>query len=237
MPLFGRSRPDEPDTVSAAEPVTSPGPARHQLWSAVGVEEPHAVVPMFGSAIRELPRWPQRMGYCVVGTPAGGAIVATDGLSDDFVAGHPLTRDGAGFGLELFVHSHEPLTQHDAAAGWQMSLLIQAGHHAARTGDLVDRLRADTHVTIGLGDTNAPASHLDGDGRVTVLLGAVDPLVPGHLATTSGDVRLVSVVPLTPTQAHQARGGAGDLLRLANDLTARRGGALAFYGATERWTR
>ncbi len=234
MPGFRRPPPH--DGPAGHDEMDAAG-ARTRFWTSIGASAPDAVRPMFGSTIRDLPRWPQRIGYQVLGTPAGGSIVTTDGLSDDFAPDHPRSAPGPGFGLELFVHTSEPLTPGDAAAGWQMSLLIQAGHHAADAGDLRERLRRDVVVPLDLTGTNAPASHLDTNGQVTVLLGVADPLVPASFEVPSGMVLAVSIVPLTPEQVSRARASLGDRHRLAHDLTARRGGALAFYGATERWTR
>ncbi len=207
---------------------------RTWCWRQVGDLAAERISPLLGPAYLDQPRWPRRPAFRLIDLAGEASVVATDGLTDALPSDDPRWDRRPGFGVECFVRSNEQLTPGDVGSSWQLALMIELGQRVAGDDDVRRRLVGDDVIVVTVDLPAAPETHRVRGGRLPVLLGAEDSLVPGKLRTARGDqVRLVSAVPLDPVQAEAAGRNLRARRRLATQLGKRRGGAIAMFAAVE----
>ncbi|WP_342747787.1 imm11 family protein [Melittangium boletus] len=165
--------------------------AREAAWRTLGELEEAAIVPIVSVG----PEWPgQRRAWRVIHRAMRRLLLVTDGLSDPF-PGHE--APSVGFGLELAIETDEPVQ--DVQGSWALGVLQRvanevAEHERVRTAALTGQL------TMEVSGKEMPRSLVTQEGRVGVLLGLASNTLPRHFATPAGEVRLVTVKTLLPSE-------------------------------------
>ncbi|MBF4461361.1 MULTISPECIES: hypothetical protein [unclassified Rathayibacter] len=187
---------------------------RAEMWRAVGALDRTVVVSTEDPGTRGGARWPTDHRAFLRIERADSVVLATDGLSDPF---DRLARPGTGLGLELCLESSAlcGVPAADLWNHWHFRVLYEAARRAALQG-VCCRTGLDTARLAG---TSAPASWLDADGCVGVLLGLRSPRLPEHIELATGEAELVTLTPLRPQEYAwaavdaTARAEIGDRLR------------------------
>ncbi|WP_114203061.1 hypothetical protein [Janibacter anophelis] len=157
--------------------------------------------------------WPGgASAYIVVTTPHSG-IVATDGLSDSGEGGGP------GLGVELYVEGRELVSGPMGEGRWLTGVLEEAAGALAGAGESLGRALADHAVlSLELSDEHAPDGWAS-DGRLGALVGVELPGRPAQFQVDDATVRVLTVVPLRPSELAVVRAeGAAGRARVAEGL-------------------
>ncbi|HZH75137.1 MAG TPA: DUF1629 domain-containing protein [Archangium sp.] len=173
--------------------------ARDATWRTLGELEEEAIVPLVPAG----PEWPgQRQAWRVIHRSGGRTLLVTDGLSDPF---HGHEEPSPGFGLELALETDEPIE--DVQESWAHQLLQRvanevAGHERVRQAALTGL------VSMEVSGQGMPRSLVTEEGRVAVLLGVESRTLPRHFSAPFGEVKLVTVKALLPSElAYRVRHG------------------------------
>jgi nitrogen regulatory protein PII len=165
--------------------------AREAAWRTLGELEETALVPIVPGG----PAWPgQRQAWRVIRRAGRRLLLVTDGLSDPF-PGHAV--HSVGFGLELAIETDEPVK--DIQGSWALQLLHRVANEVAEH-ERVRKAALTGLLTMEVSGKGMPKSLVTKDGRVGVLLGVESSTLPQHLTIPAGDVRLVTVKALLPTE-------------------------------------
>lgn len=205
--------------------------ARSEAWKAVGTLDDQALTFMINPAFAGMPKWPDlRQSYSVVHLENGHTIIATDGLSDPFGAGHT-HQDQAknGFGMELYVEIEEPFDMATAGSKWWFQLLYQESLQVAYHGTILDTLdKYDDILSSELYDVTDLPEDRKNQGRAPVMLGVPSERVPRQVEGPLGPIRFVSLTLLTLDELQHAIGDAANGRRyIADELTKQYGGPLS----------
>jgi hypothetical protein len=173
--------------------------ARDAAWRTLGELEEEAIVPIVPAG----PAWPgQRQAWRVIRRSGGRTLLVTDGLSDPF-SEHE--EPSPGFGLEFALETDEPVE--DVQESWALQLLQRvanevAGHERVREAALTGLLSME------VSGQGMPTSLVTEEGRVAVLLGVESRTLPRQFSTPFGEVQLVTVKVLLPSElAYRMRHG------------------------------
>ncbi|RKG92451.1 hypothetical protein D7V88_06100 [Corallococcus terminator] len=182
--------------------------ARESVWKGLGTLDDDFVISMVLGG-----DWPAgSQAWRVIRRPSGNTLVVTDGLSAPFA--DILDRPTAGFGFELAMETPEPLP--DLEKSWLVQLLERVGNELAGHEKLRGALERGT-LSMEVAGAHLPETLLTPEGRVAVLLGMATESLPARFAVPGGDVRLVTVKALLPSELEwllqQGRGGAAELAR------------------------
>ncbi|WP_342747659.1 imm11 family protein [Melittangium boletus] len=181
--------------------------ARGPFWRTLGRLDEEAIIPIVvGGA------WPaRRQVWRIIHRAEGRTLLVTDGLSDFFV---DRVEPSVGFGLELALETDEPLK--DVEKSWPLLLLERVADEVAEHERVRERLRTG-FLSMEVSGKDMPEPLVTREGRVGVLLGMESSELPRGFAMPAGEVRLVTVKVLLPTElayllAH-GRTGRDELLR------------------------
>jgi hypothetical protein len=164
---------------------------RESVWRSLGQLEETAIVPIVPGG----PAWPgQRQAWRIIHRTGGRSLLVTDGLSDPF-PGHDVPS--VGFGLELAIETDEPLK--DVEGSWTFVSLQRVADEIAEH-ERVRKAALTGLLTMEVSGRGMPKSLITKDGRVGVLLGLESSTLLRHFSTPAGEVRLVTVKVLLPTE-------------------------------------
>jgi hypothetical protein len=165
--------------------------AREAFWRTLGELEETAIVPIVPGG----PAWPgHRHAWRVIHRTGRRLLLVTDGLSDPF-AGHE--APSMGFGLELAIETDEPVK--DVQGSWVLLVLQRVANEVAEH-ERVRKAALTGQLTMEVSGKGMPKSLVTQDGRVGVLLGLTSSTLPQRLDTPAGEVRLVTVKTLLPSE-------------------------------------
>ncbi|MFD1720406.1 hypothetical protein, partial [Amnibacterium endophyticum] len=178
--------------------------ALRDAWSSVGeVEELEAPL--------SAPPGTRNQGWLLVRPEDGDPLLATDGLH----AGEGVAALGPG--AEVFIVDPDAGTD-----SWRFALLAAVARRVRASGlHLPAELERYGTLSMALAGVPAPTGWRSGDDRVGVLLGLPEPTLPQAVATSAGEVALVSVTPLRPAELQEIIDGGGTArARVAGRLAA-----------------
>jgi len=165
--------------------------AREASWCTLGELEETAIVPIVPGG----PAWPsQRQAWRVIHRAGRRLLLVTDGLSDPFLEHE---APSVGFGLELAIETDEPVK--DVQGSWALVLLQRVANEVAEH-ERVREAALTGQLTMEVSGKGMPKSLVTQAGRVGVLLGLASSTLPRHFSTPAGEVRLVTVKTLLPTE-------------------------------------
>lgn len=165
--------------------------ARDAAWRTLGELEDAAIVPIVPSG----PAWPaQRQAWRVIHRAGRRLLLVTDGLSDPF-PGHEMPS--VGFGLELAIETDDSVK--DAQGSWTLVVLQRVANEVAEH-ERVRQAALTGPLTMEVSGKGMPKSLITPEGRVGVFLGLTSRTLPRHLAAPAGEVRLVTVKALLPSE-------------------------------------
>jgi uncharacterized protein DUF1629/suppressor of fused protein SUFU len=182
---------EQPSALSHADPLRQVDAAREAAWRSLGQLEDEAIVPIVPGG----PAWPgQRQAWRVIHRTGQRLLLVTDGLSDPFPGDE---APSVGFGLELAVETDEPVK--DVEASWALLLLQRMANEVAEH-ERVRKAARTGFLTMEVSGKGMPDSLVTQEGRVGVLLGLDSSTLPRHFNTPAGEVRLVTVKTLLPSE-------------------------------------
>ncbi|WNG19963.1 imm11 family protein [Cystobacter fuscus] len=165
--------------------------AREAVWRTLGELEDAAIVPIVPAG----PEWPgQRQAWRVIHRTGRRLLLVTDGLSDPFPG---QATPSVGFGLELAIETDEPVE--DVQGSWLLVVLQRVANEVAEH-ERVREAALKGQLTMEVSGRGMPESLVTPEGRVGVWLGLESSTLPRHLATPAGEVRLVTVKALLPSE-------------------------------------
>lgn len=165
--------------------------ARDTFWRSLGELEEAAIVPIAMGG----PEWPgQRQAWRVIRRPQGRTLLVTEGLADPFAKQE---SSSPGFGLELALEVDEPIE--DIQASWALQLLQRVADELVEH-ERVRQAALTTVVSMEVAGRNMPPALITNEGRVGVLLGLESHTLPQHFPSPHGEVRLVTVKALLPSE-------------------------------------
>ena len=197
----------QPSAGSHKEWLRQVDVARESAWRALGTLEEEAIVPIVPSG----PAWPgQRQAWRVIHRTGKRLLLVTDGLSDPFLE---QAVPSVGFGLELAIETNEPVK--DIQGSWLLQVLQRVANELAEH-ERVREAALEVQLTMEVSGKGVPKPLVTRDGRVGVLLGVESNTLPQHITTPAGEVRLVTVKALLPTElAYRVQHGKQGLEELA----------------------
>ncbi|WNG27749.1 hypothetical protein F0U62_29760 [Cystobacter fuscus] len=191
------------------ELLTPPPAARRAAWKSLG-----SLDELAGTPRAICYEWPgYRQDWALIHREAGGLLLVSEGLSDPFIA---KLEPSVGFGLELALETEPMELPLDAIEGsWPYVLLERVSKEVVVHEHVRERAKAGL-VALEVAGTGMPASLVTTQGRVGVLLGQQSRSLPRLFPTPFGDVRLVPVKALLPTELeYVSKRGAEGLDELA----------------------
>jgi hypothetical protein len=180
--------------------------ARETAWRTLGSLDKEVFMPI---AMSEA--WPgQRQLWSVIRREAGRTLLVTHGLSDPFIDS---LEPSVGFGLELALEVDAAVK--DISKGWPLLLLDRVAEEVAAHEHVREGVQAGL-FSMEVAGKGLPKALVTSEGRVAVLLGLESRTLPGHFSTPYGEVRLVTVKALLPSElAHMLEHGAQGQTELA----------------------
>jgi len=118
----------------------------------------------------------------------------TDEMSNFFV---DREEPSVGFGLELALETDEPLQ--DAEKSWPLVLLERIGDEVAEHERVREKVKTG-FLSMEVSGKGLPEVLVTREGRVGVLLGMEPSTLPRHFSMSAGEVQLVTVKVLPPTE-------------------------------------
>jgi hypothetical protein len=177
--------------------------AREAAWRTLGSLDKEVFMPIAMSGA-----WPgQRQLWSVIRREAGRTLLVTHGLSDPFIE---RLEPSVGFGLELALEVDAAVK--DISKGWPLMLLDRVADEVAEHEQVRERVKAGL-FSMEMSGKGMPRSLVTEEGRVAVLLGVESRTLPSHFSTPYGEVKLVTVKALLPSElayllVHGAEGQA-----------------------------
>nr|WP_317987913.1 suppressor of fused domain protein [Hyalangium gracile] len=181
--------------------------AREAFWRTLGRLDEEAIIPIVVGG-----SWPaRRQVWRIIHRPGGRTLLVTDGLSDFFV---DRPEPSVGFGLELALETNEPLQE--AEKSWPLLLLERVADEVAEHEHVREKMKTGL-MSMEVSGKGMPQSLVTQNGRVGVLLGMEPSALPRDFTMPSGEVRLVTVKALLPTELayllEHGKNGRDELLR------------------------
>lgn len=186
--------------------------AREAAWHTLGSLDKEVFMPIAMSGA-----WPgHRQLWSVIRREAGRTLLVTHGLSDPFIE---RLEPSVGFGLELALEVDASVK--DIAKGWPLLLLNRVADEVAEHEHVRESVKAGL-FSMEVSGKGLPKSLVTEEGRVAVLLGVASRTLPGHFSTPSGEVKLVTIKALLPSELaylleHGAEGQAELARRFAEN--------------------
>ncbi|ATB30104.1 suppressor of fused domain protein [Melittangium boletus] len=179
--------------------------ARDAFWRTLGTLD-SSIIPIaaYGS-------WPaHRQVWRIIGRPHGHTLLVTDGLSDYFV---DQQEDSVGFGLELALETDARFKH--LYKSWPTQLLQRVSTEVSEHAHVRQGVLAGL-FSMEVSGEGMPKALLSPEGRVAVLLGVPTPSLPSHFAMPDGQVKLITVKALLPSElAYLLEHGADGLAELS----------------------
>jgi hypothetical protein len=164
--------------------------AREAAWRTLGELDKEVFIPIAMSG-----SWPgQRQLWSVIHREAGRTLLVTHGLSDPFIE---RLAPSVGFGLELALEVDAAVK--DLSKGWPLMLLDRVADEVAAHEPVRERAKAGL-FSMEVSGKGLPKSLVTQEGRVAVLLGVASRTLPSHFSTPYGEVKLVTVKALLPSE-------------------------------------
>ena len=164
--------------------------ARESVWRALGSLDKEVLMPIAMSGA-----WPgQRQLWSVIRREAGHTLLVTHGLSDPFIE---RLEPSVGMGLELALEVDAAVK--DISKGWPLMLLDRVAAEVAEHEQVRERVKKGL-FSMEVSGKGLPRSLVTGEGRVAVLLGVESRTLPSHFSTPYGEVKLVTVKVLLPSE-------------------------------------
>lgn len=184
--------------------------ARETAWRTFGRLDKSAVTPAAADS-----SWPgRRQLWRVIHREGGRTLLVTHGLSDPFIA---RMEPSVGFGLELAMEVDESLPSVEES--WLFRLLERVAEEVARNENVREQVEAGL-FSLDVSGEGLPGAFVTQEGRAAVLMGVESRTLPRHFATPFGDVRLVTVKALRPSErAFLLEHGAEGRVELARRFT------------------
>jgi hypothetical protein len=181
--------------------------ARGSFWRTLGKLDEEVIIPIVVGG-----SWPaRRQVWRVIHRPGGRTLLVTDGLSDFFV---DRVDPSVGFGLELALETDEPLLE--AEKSWPLLLLERVGDEVAEHERVRKKVKTGL-MSMEVSGKGMPQWLVTQEGRVGVLLGMEPSALPRSFTMPPGEVRLVTVKALLPTELayllEHGKKGRDELLR------------------------
>ncbi|MFO0636494.1 MAG: hypothetical protein U0168_27000 [Nannocystaceae bacterium] len=186
-----------------------------QAWARWGTLDGDVLTHLLNPVFMGGPRWPALRQAYRVARRDGAVLLASDGLADPFDDG---PSDVNGCGLEFYAITGDPLER--VAGSWLWDVVWQMSNFAAGHGGIRKLLDELGTLSTELYDVGIPGEHasrfVNAHGRVGVLLGVEDALVPSVVAGPLSPIRLVDIKLLTLDELElAATGGAAGRAKLA----------------------
>ncbi|WNG13731.1 imm11 family protein [Cystobacter fuscus] len=164
--------------------------AREAAWRTLGSLDKEVFMPIAMSGA-----WPgHRQLWSVIRREAGRTLLVTHGLSDPFIE---RLEPSVGFGLELALEVDAAVK--DISKGWPLLLLNRVADEIAEHEQVRESVKAGL-FSMEVSGKGLPKSLVTEEGRVAVLLGVASRTLPGHFSTPYGEVKLVTVKALLPSE-------------------------------------
>ncbi|HSP77923.1 MAG TPA: DUF1629 domain-containing protein [Myxococcaceae bacterium] len=164
--------------------------AREAFWRTLGRLEEESIIPIVAGGA-----WPaRRQLWRIIHLPGGCALLVTDGLSDFFV---DAAESSVGFGLELALETDEPIENIEKS--WPLLLLERVANEVAEHEHVRERVKAG-FLSMEVSGRDMPRRLVTEEGRVGVLLGMESGTLPRRFTLPAGEVRLITVKALLPTE-------------------------------------
>ena len=188
-----------PSTISAEERerdrkirelLETAATARETVWRTLGSLDKEVFMPIAMSG-----SWPgHRQLWSVIRREAERTLLVTHGLSDPFIE---RLEPSTGFGLELALEVDAAVK--DISKGWPLMLLDRVADEVAEHEHVRESVKAGL-FSMEVSGKGMPKSLVTEEGRVAVLLGVESRSLPGHFSTPYGEVKLVTVKALLPSE-------------------------------------
>ncbi|MFY0569502.1 imm11 family protein [Archangium lansingense] len=180
--------------------------AREAAWRTLGSLDKEVFMPIAMSG-----SWPgQRQLWGVIRREAGRTLLVTHGLSDPFIE---RLEPSVGFGLELALEVDAAVK--DISKGWPLMLLDRVADEVAEHERVRESVKSGL-FSMEVSGKGMPKSLVTEEGRVAVLLGVESRTLPSHFSTPYGEVKLVTVKALLPSElAYLLEHGADGQAELA----------------------
>jgi hypothetical protein len=188
-----------PSTISAEERtrnreirelLETAATAREAAWRTLGSLDKEVFMPIAMSG-----SWPgQRQLWSVIRREAGRTLLVTHGLSDPFIE---RLEPSVGFGLEFALEVDAAVK--DISKGWPLMLLDRVADEVAEHEQVRESVKAGL-FSMEVSGKGLPKSLVTEAGRVAVLLGVESRTLPRHFSTPYGEVKLVTVKALLPSE-------------------------------------
>lgn len=192
---------------------------RFRHWQRLGLPEADPIAYLTDPTLHGIPAWPSgRQSYHVVRRSAS-LVLATDGLSDPFVATRA-TGD-SGYGVEVFIEipGAEAIDTPELRDSWAFGLIEIVAQNIAGFGGIVNRLDREGIVAMAVPLILPPGpGWVDATGFTGVLIGLPARRVATRLDLPFGPVRVLAVTLLRPDEALYAARSAENRADLAARL-------------------
>jgi len=170
--------------------LEQPSAAREAAWQGLGKLDKLTVTP-----VAMCDSWPgRRQLWRIIRRESGRTLLVSHGLSDPFIS---RLEPSVGFGLELALEVDQPLESVEAS--WPFMLLERVAEEVANHEHVRERAKAGL-LSLEVSGKGMPGSLVSEADRVTVLLGLESRSLPRLFSTPFGDVRLVTVKALLPSE-------------------------------------
>jgi uncharacterized protein DUF1629 len=180
--------------------------AREAAWRTLGSLDKEVFMPIAMSG-----SWPgRRQRWRVIRREAGRTLLVTHGLSDPFIE---RLEPSVGFGLELALEVDAAVK--DISKGWPLLLLERVADEVTEHEQVRESVKAGL-FSMEVSGKGMPKSLVTEEGRVAVLLGVESRTLPRHFSTPYGEVKVVTVKALLPSElAYLLEHGADGQAELA----------------------
>jgi hypothetical protein len=174
--------------------------ARETAWRTLGSLDKEVFMPIAMSG-----SWPgHRQLWRVIRREAGRTLLVTHGLSDPFIE---RLEPSVGFGLELALEVDAAVK--DISKGWPLMLLDRVADEVAEHAQVRESVKAGL-FSMEVSGKGMPKSLVTWEGRVAVLLGVESRTLPSHFSTPYGQVKLVTVKALLPSELARRLAESGE---------------------------
>jgi uncharacterized protein DUF1629 len=164
--------------------------ARETAWCTLGSLDREVFMPIAMSG-----SWPgHRQLWRVIRREAGRTLLVTHGLSDPCIE---RLEPSVGFGLELALEVDAAVK--DISKGWPLMLLDRVADEVAEHEQVRESVKAGL-FSMEVSGKGMPKTLVTEEGRVAVLLGVESRTLPSHFSTPYGEVKVVTVKALLPSE-------------------------------------